>query len=364
MEVDRNQVVTDYVAAFAQDGSRAHIANLNTQVEVHRWGNHLLPMTVNDGEPQKCFVCSPRVGYIDYTLEELSHFPDRRLVPVLRAVLGGMGTAMALSDVNRIVHVNNWMMSTNLPVDLDPTEVLTQTKVLTALFPRHLIAMRSLVRRYSDRVMTALAAAGWLLLPSRQIFVVDDVPRDSLRRTDARNDDRLWRRGAFSHAELADMTDADADRIAALYRLLYLDKYSHLNPQFTPRFIKMTHQIGMIRYLVLRDGQGVIQGFGGLHRFGEYATMPLIGYDTGLPRDQGLYRLVCHAGALHAADHGLRYNMSSGAGPFKITRGATPEIEYTAYHIRHLALHRRLPFGLLGLVADRIGVPLLRKYQL
>ena len=146
--------------------------------------------------------------------------------------------------------------------------------------------------------------------------------------------------------------------------MLYLEKYSYLNPAYTARFVTMTQEIGLIRYLVLRDRDGVIQGFGGMNRFGHYATMPLMGYNTAVAQEHGLYRLAFHAGSRYAARHGLDFNMSSGAAAFKLNRGATPEMEFTAFHFRHLPLRRRMPFGLLRTIADNVGVPILKRYRL
>lgn len=255
-------------------------------------------------------------------------------------------------------------MPTNLPVARDPALVPERTAALVARFPGHILAIRSLTRRHSGALMDALGAEGWLMLPSPQIFLVDDVATECLTRGDAKNDDRLWQRKAFAFEELSEVGTGDAARIAKLCEMLYLEKYSWLNPVYTPDFIAMTQRIGMVRYFVLRDDAGTIQSFGGRHRFGPHATMPLIGYDTGLPRALGLFRLIGHAGSLYAARHGLQYNMSSGVGPYKLTRGATPEIEFTAFHLRHLGPRRRWRLGLLRQVADRIGVPLLRKYPL
>jgi hypothetical protein len=361
---ERDRIVRDYVTAFARDGSRHYIANLGTDVKMLAWGEHLLPLTVNNGERAETFVCSPRVGYIDYPLEELSRFPNRHIVPALHGIISIVGAVLSLSDVDRVVHLNNWMMSTNLPVALDPTLVTLQTEQLVAHHPKHLLAMRSLTRRYNAPLIDALGAAGWVLLPSRQVFLVDDVARDSFKRRDTRRDDKLWRQGRLTVEEGEALSTADAQRIVTLYAMLYLDKYSRLNPHYTAEFVMLTQRIGMIRYLVLRDENGLIQGFGGMHRLGQYATMPLIGYNTLAPQNQGLYRLTFHAGSLYAAKHGLKFNMSSGATAFKRTRGATAEMEFTAYYLRHLPMIRRLPFDFLRWIAMNVGMPLLAKYEL
>ena len=361
---DRDRIACDYVAAFARDGSRHYIANLQTDVKAHVWGEHVLPLTVNHGERAETFLCSPRIGYIDYPLEELSRFPNPYVVPALRAIISTMGAALSLADVDRIVHLNNWMISTNLPVALDPTLATAQTDRLVGDYPAHLLAMKSLTRRQNAPLIDALLAAGWVLLPSRQVFLVDDVARDGFRRRDTRRDEKLWQRGAFTLEESEGLSVADVDRIVALYAMLYLDKYSRLNPSYTASFVSLTQRIGMIRYLLLRDENGVIQGFGGMHRLGQYATMPLIGYNIRVPQEQGLYRLTFHAGSRYAARHGLKFNMSSGATAFKRTRGATAEMEFTAYYLRHLPLVRRLPFDCLRWVATNVGIPMLTKYGL
>jgi hypothetical protein len=360
----RNRIARDYVAAFARDGASPYIGNLDTSVRLLQWGDHQLPMTVNDGQSIGTFVCSPRVGYIEYPLEELARFPNRAAVPALSALVRSVGAVLSWCDVDRIVHINNWMFSTNLPVSLDVSLTAAMTKSLADQYPAHFLAVRSLTRRRNAELLSSLEATGWVTMPSRQIFLVDDVERDLLPRRDSKHDERLWQRSAFAYEELTEVSDSDAERIAELYELLYLEKYSRLNPAYTPRFITLAHTIGLLKFLVFRDGDGVIQSFGGMQHAGSHATMPLLGYNTRMDQVHGLYRLACYAGARYAARNKLMFNMSSGATGFKRSRGATPEMEYTAYYLNHLPPARRYPFGVLRAVANRIGAPLLRKYQL
>lgn len=360
----QNEIAKSFVEAFERHGSTTFISNLVADVSLHQWGEHLVPLTCNSGETGSAFSCSPRIAYIDYTKEELGRFPNRALVPLLHIIVNAVGMSLRKSNLDYIVHINNWMMSTNLPVGLDPRDVEQQTQDLVAKFPGHILAVRSLTHAHSGPLLNSLTKNNWILLPSRQVFLVDNVLTDSMPRRDVQNDQKLWDRSAFTYHELDNMCDADAQRISELYALLYLEKYSHINPAYTARFVKMTHEIGMIRYLVLRDETGCIQGFGGMVEVGNHATMPLIGYDTGLSRSLGLYRLVCHAGSLYAARHQLRFNMSSGAAAYKMTRGATPEMEFTAFYIGHLPLMRRIPFVILRAIGNKVAIPLMRRYQL
>jgi hypothetical protein len=360
----RNDMARRYVSAFAGSGSNTYIRNLQTTVTSHQWGDALLPMTINNGEPQDTFVCSPWVGYIDYTKEELARFPNPAIVPALKAVIGCVAKVLKFAEIDKIVHINNWMMSTNLLPDLDCDLVTTETRDLSLRFPNHFLAIRSLTGRHHRKLIASLDAHGWLLLPSRQIFIADDIKYHMKRRRDLKRDGALWRQSAYHSEELASVSRQDADRIAELYAMLYLEKYSFLNPVYTADFVMMSHEIGMIRYLVHRDQDGMIQSFGGILQLVGHATVPLMGYNTKLDQAVGLYRLGFHAGTRYAARHGLSFNMSSGATGFKASRGATPEIEYTAFYFRHLPWVRRLPMRILAAVAHGIGIPLLEKYQL
>lgn len=360
----RNQIARNYVASFNRYGSRHFIGNLETCVDLIDWGDHLLPITINDGAPARTFVCSPKVGYFDYVKEELHHFPSRLLTPPLRLLVSAVEFLLSGSDMDRVVHVNNWMMSTNLPVAIDASLVRQRTDYLISRFPTHLLAMRSLTHAYHEDLMAKLEQAGWVFLPSRQIYLVDDIAHQLASRRDGIRDEALWGKTSYQYEELGQLSAADAQRIAELYAMLYLEKYSQLNPAFSPDFITLTHQIGLIRYLVFRDSSGVIQSFGGMMHMGQYGTMPMVGYNTALDQKLGLFRLAFHAGSRYAARYDLRFNMSSGATAFKRARGGKPEMEYTAFYNRHLPASHRIPFKLLGFVANRIGVPLLERYQL
>lgn len=353
-----------YVSAFNGAGSNAYVRNLQTTVTCHQWGDACLPMTINNGEPQDTFVCSPWVGYIDYTKEELTRFPNPAIVPALKAVICFVAKILSSAEIDKIVHINNWMVSTNLLPDVDCDIVSAQTSDLTSRFPSHFLAIRSLTGRHHRKLIASLKAAGWVLLPSRQIFIADDIWYHMNRRRDLKRDEALWRRSSYRYEEPKSVNRDDAERIAELYTALYLEKYSFLNPAYTADFVMMSQEIGLIRYLVHRDEEGLIQSFAGIHELAGHATVPLMGYNTRLDQTAGLYRLGFHAGTRYAARHGLSFNMSSGATGFKSSRGATAEIEYTAFYFRHLPLIRRLPIRILGAVAHGIGIPLLRRYQL
>lgn len=359
-----NRLAERYVAAAQAGGVAPLIGNLATRLETRRVGDRVLPLTINRSEPTGTYVCSPHTAYVRYLREELSTIPLRFLQPPLGAVVSGFDRLLRAARIDDIVHLNNWLLSTNLNGGLrieDPGKLAGQ---LTREFPDSIIAIRSLNRWADAKLLLDLERSGWDLFPSRQVWVIGDAGKDWAGRRDTRRDRSLAGQGRFIREELSSMSPADAERISHLYGLLYLEKYSRLNPDFTSTFIKATHAIGMLRYVVFRDHAGVIQSVAGCFGLGDELSAPIVGYDTTKPPADGLYRLATFAILDTAHREGLRVNLSSGAAGFKRNRGAHPEIEYAACFVRHLSPKRRLIIGMLRQSLTRVGVPILRRYQL
>jgi hypothetical protein len=93
-------------------------------------------------------------------------------------------------------------------------------------------------------------------------------------------------------------------------------------------------------------------------------TAPIVGYDTQLPQQLGLYRMLMAMVVEAAVARQQRINFSAGAAQFKRLRGATPEIEYSAVFSAHLSKSRQRPIATVRRIAERIGVPFMKKYQL
>lgn len=360
-----SQPLDAFVECFARYPSEALIRNLQTRVARLEVRGQAFPITVNDGDlPGNCYVCNPVTGYIDYALEETRNFAPN---PLLRKSLIGMIRAAAVvvraSGLDRAVHVNNWLFSTN------PAPVVTRDLAaalrdqLVAQFPGHAILLRSL-NTYSDQsALTALVEEGFQLLPSRQIYLFDATAPMGLS-TDMKKDLALLRKTPFEEVDNEGFTQADYPACIALYEQLYLEKYTPLNPQYTPAFLAMAHRSGILRLKGLRDADGPLVAIGGRFQYGRTLTQPLVGYDTRRPQKEGLYRMITAMAKRDALAEGLLFNMSAGAAGFKRNRGAIPAIEYSAVYTRHLSRKRRIATGIIGSVLSRVGVPLLKRFEL
>ena len=114
----------------------------------------------------------------------------------------------------------------------------------------------------------------------------------------------------------------------------------------------------------LRHPDGHLDGIIGYVKRNGAITFPLVGYDTSLPQNIGLYRMLSALMLKHAHENDLLLHMSSGASHFKRLRGGKPHIEYSAIFTKHLPLYRRLPWHIIRAIMVYIGVPIVRKYKL
>ena len=348
-----------YLTAFATQGSRTFISNLTTKDLALRSGGRVFPVTVNDAEVGEAYVCLPHTAYALYAKAELGLVDAGPFSPLLGLLIDGAGGLLKSGRINKVVHVGNWMLSTNLHGGWDGADVRAIRALLIQAFPDHLLAVRS-INRWSDPALAnAFEADGWRLLPSRQIYVTDDLARDWRPRRDTRRDLALLTAASDRIDPLITLRPGDAARICELYDLLYLGKYSRLNPAFTEAFIEMTHATGMLRYRGVRAPDGQLETVVGAILRGGVLTTPIVGYDTARPPADGLYRMASAMLAMMAEEAGAKLNGSAGAAAFKRHRGAEPLIEYTAYDARHLGPGRRAMIAGLQSLLNTVGVPVM-----
>jgi hypothetical protein len=340
-------------------GAAAMVANVSTSLSSLRVGGRTMPVTRDDGVLGGSYVCSPHSAYVLYARAELAIVDTGLLAWPIRAAIAGLDGLLRHARMNRIVHVGNWMMATNLHGGWRGEGVRMAREALVEAHPAHLIGIRSVDDWSSPGLREALAADGWILVPSRQIWVVDDLARAWLPCRNHGHDRRLVARSPLRIDDLPQPAGEDARRIAALYAMLYIGRYSALNPILTPSFIEASARTRMISYRVARDADGVIQSVAGMWACGGTMTPPVVGYDTGRPRSEGLYRLACWMFMQRALEAGWRLHASAGASHFKRQRGARGVIEWNAYHARHLPRGRRMAVALLAELLTRLAVPMM-----
>lgn len=372
--MELNTAARDDFTARAQAFARIHagvpmrpfIGNLDTQVELLRQGGLALPCTIGHGEPNNAWVCSPVTTYGSYVIEEIDRAVPAPLSWPLKELCRGYRGVLSLALADQAVTVNNWMLSTNLYPDFDPARDADALAGMVAQvrrrWPAHAIWFRSLNAHHNRDWIDALQALGFDLLPSRQVYLVDQPSGHG--HGDLRRDLKLLDRTSFTGKPCAQFQPQDFARAETLYRYLYLDKYSHLNPHYTAAFMQRWHAAGLLDCWGLCDADGILQAVVATFRQGDTISAPIVGYNTALPRSLGLYRMLMAQVFSVARRDGLRINLSAGAPGFKRLRGAIPALEYSAVFSRHLAAPRRAALHTLRGLANQIGVPLMQRLEL
>ncbi len=355
-----------FLTAMLADGTAQYVANAPAALHVLDVDGALLPVTLPLPAADPSYVISPHAHFARYTAEELHKLNNRPAEALLRGVIAATGAALKAGGVDQTALVNNYLLSTNLWPRLGPCAEGGIRDALVAAFPDHAVALRSVDARTQTGRLGRLRAAGFRLVPARQVWIQDAERAAGLKRV--RKD---LRRHAGHRWRIAEVTVADAPRVAELYGMLYLDKYSRLNPQLTVRFFERAIAGGWLTFRgFARDGDpanGLDAVLGYVVRetaCGLTMTQSVFGFDTRLPLRLGLYSLLSTQVFLEAQAHGLLVHRSAGAGAFKAARGAVPVPEFLAVYDRHLPAARRAPWALLEALGTRIGLPLLRTYGL
>ncbi len=355
-----------YLEPLLREGSERYVNNIATTLLLARIDELVLPLTVNEGEYGNSYVCSPFTHYIRYAKQELSLLKRPLLEKGLSILLDALGYGMKKSQINRVVHVNNWLLSTNLFPAMSGEQVVAVVNAIKERYPDHAIIVRSLSSSLHPEMLEALRANGCKLVPSRQIYLYrshEGETGNSKARWLLKRDYGLLDKHGYTLVSAEEMTDGDIPRIVLLYNLLYLDKYSRDNPQFNEKFIRLAKQNGTLSLYGLRK-DGRLDAVMGFFRRNGIMTTPLFGYDTTIPQSTGLYRMLSACLLREAWGSGFLLHESAGAAQFKRNRGAVADFEYSAVYDRHLPFGRRWCWSLLELLLNRIGVPLMRKLKL
>jgi hypothetical protein len=353
-----------YLRIHRQQPTQPFIPNVQTEVDALDVGGALFPVTINEAEPDNAWVCSPLTTYARYAVEEVDRLGYPMLTAPLRLMARGIGSWLQHANIDRVVAVNNWLVSTNTYPDL---RGIALDKILDAArqrWPTHALWFRSLNSAHHADWLGALSKHGGTLVPSRQIYLFDDVAALSRRHADLKRDLALLGRSERQQRISSDFDDDDFRRIAALYAELYVHKYSALNPRYDWTLLKAWSRSGLLRLKGIRDQHDVLQGAVGMLCFGNLVTSPVVGYNTTLPVKQGLYRMLAAIVMQQAIKDTSLVNLSAGVAHFKRQRGGRPAIEYSAVFTSHLPARTQHAVKALSAVTRHLGVPIMQRYKL
>ncbi|WP_051424756.1 hypothetical protein [Paenibacillus graminis] len=361
-DTEYGRYAQQYISAMFEHPAEHFIANVHTTVKVVVVDGLPVPITVNEAEYANSYVCSPYTHYVSYASEELALLNNRLLEGALSVLLRGVGLLLRTARFNRVVQVNNWLLSTNLYPPASPDQLLKVLDFLRAEYPGYTLLLRSLSKETSGALLEALDGYGCKWVPSRQIYLLQH-PAGSKAKWLVKRDRGLINKHGYMVESPGQIMEEDIPRIVELYHLLYIHKYSKHNPQFTEAYIRLALEKRTLHIYGLRKN-GRLDAVLGFYSREGMMTAPLFGYDTSLPQSLGLYRMLSAVLIDLAGSRGQLLHESSGVGQFKRNRGAVAATELSAVFDKGTSWLNRCSWSFLGWLLRRAGIPLIRKLKL
>jgi len=354
-----------FATMFSGKCSDTLIKNVYTEVSTIQVSENLFfPVTKNDEAKGNSFVCSPYTTYALYAKDELqSKVPNKLLQFPILMVIKLFGIFFKLGQIDRNIHINNFLLSTNPYQKWDGSEITEITEAVKRKYPHHTIIFRSLNVYQHPSLIAQFEENGYDKIGSRQVYIYDTSYTNWIKHNNNKNDLRIINNKKLKYIPHHQMWEY-LEEALALYNLLYIEKYSRFNPQFTLAYFKKCHQDNMIYFQGYTDTNGKLKAFSGLFIIEDTITSPLVGYDINAPKKDGLYIHAIHLIMLYKFQSGKLLNLSSGASQFKRLRGGVPAMEYSVVYSQHLPVYRRIVWRFLKFITNKIGIPLMEKYEL
>lgn len=369
------ELAKSYWLLMMRSESSQFIDNIKARQLLIHVDDLVLPVTVSEHAYENSYVCSFYAHYITYAKDELKTLKFPALERLLSVLLTVAGRVLKATKINRVVIVNNWMLSTNLYPELSFQQIEAITQYIKEVFPDYAIAFRSINTVTEAAIGHSLRQLGYQMVGSRQVYLFDskqpglDEVRSRRRKRYLHQDRRCFAIQGYEVITAEQITPSDYPRLVELYNALYLHKYSFNNPQFNQRCLELmsrpvepSHR-PFLELKALRKA-GKIDAVVGFYTLNGVMTTPLLGYDTSLPKNTGLYRMLTACLIQAGEQRSLLINQSSGAASFKRRRGFSGCIEYTAVFHQHLPFYRRLGWWMLAALVDIVAIPLMKKYRL
>lgn len=288
------------------------------------------------------YVTSLSTQYILYTREEVLKSPkylkkQKYLARYVAPVAYQFAKVMLR---NRIIWINNNLTSTPLyNSNWDNIDILKLSRSLSELYPNKFIIFKSLEPLTDEVFFNKFAHQDFIPLLGRQVYIFDPQKSNYKKKRSFQMDRKLaknQKRFYWSYLDLNN--DSDITRVLDLYKKLYIEKHSLYNPVYTENFIKNGFGNFKLRFEVLKDKENdSIVAVQGIQETDRIINTCYIGYDQSLPTAVGLYRMMNYELMNQAIEKNKILNMSSGAGDFKMKRGATASFEYQMIYKKNLS---------------------------
>lgn len=346
-QTKEGELAKRYLLPLIKEGPENFISNAKTKLSILTLGELIIPISVNEGEYDNSYLLSTYfiIANLKEKLEKLPTWLQLLANPMVNL----LGKLLKLIKINKVVIINNWLLTTNLYPDLSKAEIGKITHFLKESFPDHYLMFRSIQNYKGTKVYEGLNFENYRMIPSRQVYLYDPLRKQELSpsiiRKQKKDTNRLIRSG-YSVETAQTLTNTDITRLLELYQNVYLSKYTKYSPNYTEKYLRDAIKNRTLYFKLLKKNS-IIYGVAGFLQKNDYLLIPFFGYDTKLPQEESLYRMLSSVIMEEVERLNVVSHQGSGAPDFKKYRGFQELQEYVAIYDRHLPFMRRL-FWVLG----------------
>jgi hypothetical protein len=340
---EEGRLAQQHLLPLITEGPETFIQNALTCLKILKFGDLLIPFTVNEAEYQNCYLLSSY--FVAAGLKEKNEKSQTWRAYLIKPLITLLSGVLKWIKINKVVIINNWLLTTNpYPSNLTAHQIHTITAYLRTLYPDHYLMFRSVNTYKDNHVYHALLEEQFRLIPCRQVYMYDpnlsaSLPSNVLRKQ-KKDANRLTNRH-YSVEQVTTLLPREITRLLELYKNVYIKKYTSYSPCYTEKYLLTALKNQTFRLKVLKK-EGIIYGVAGFLEKNGYLLVPFFGYDTAVSQEEGLYRML--SAIIMQEIHTLQLisHQGSGAGQFKKWRGFFEQPEYVGIYDRHLPYTRRL----------------------
>lgn len=364
LSLDMTPSEIEFLLALIKGQPEKYIENAKATLLLLRIDKQLIPLTICDYDENNTYLLSPYAQYIKYAIEELSVVNSKIIRKMAHTILLALGGLIKAGKIDKCIHVNNWLFPTNIYPLLSQKQIKQITEYLSNKYCDHAILFRTMNFITDGEVIQNLKDNNYHLIGSRQVHILlkEKLKTFSAKKPrDFRKDEKILNDSGYL-IEKGNLSETTIKKLKELYGNLYLEKHSLLNPQYTSDFISLVTANTLFTIKLVKNAEQIDAFIGCMTRCGvTYA--PFFGYDTKLPTIVGLYRILSTLKINAAIESNTLLHSSAGAAGFKRHRGHESTLEYHAVYIHHLSRLRKIVWKTLMWVVNKIGMPMIQKYD-
>lgn len=345
-QTEEGRLAKSYLLPLIKEGPESFIANAKTRLFILTLDDLIIPISVNEAEYENSYILSSY--FVAANLKEKANQANGLARVWSKPLAGFFGQMLKWMKINKVVIINNWLMTTNLYPELNEGQIKAITAFLKARFPDHYLMFRSVNNYKSSTVFEGLNLEKYRMIPSRNIYLYDpsrtsELPSSAIRKQ--KKDFNKIARANYRVETVQTLSEEEIPRVLELYQNVYVSRYTKYSPVYTEKYLRRSLENQILRIKVLKK-ENQIYGVTGFLKKNGYLLIPFFGYDTSLPQEEGLYRMLSGVIMEEIENEKLVSHQGSGAPDFKKWRGYLEEKEYVAIYDHHLPFFRRLFWSL------------------